>query len=247
MIHLRTLGGLDLSGPDGTDTRAVLSQPKRAALLTYLTLANPGGLERRDKLLALFWPEADTTRARTALRQALHFLRRCLGDELIRTVGTEEVGVDQARMWCDALAFEQSLAVGNERGALELYRGDLLSGFHAGAGHDWEEWLEHKRTRLRGRAAEAAWAVSARDEAAGNLVGAVHWAREAARWSPEGEIAIRRLIALLDRAGDVTGAVRAYEAYTRRVQTEYGLIPSPETRALMEAILNRQRSAPIEG
>ena len=41
----------------------MLRQPRRLALLVYLALAHPKGLHQRDKLLALFWPEMDTTRA----------------------------------------------------------------------------------------------------------------------------------------------------------------------------------------
>lgn len=54
MIHLRTLGSLDLSGPPGTDGPAVLSQPKRVALLIQVAVTAPTGFRRRDELLALF-------------------------------------------------------------------------------------------------------------------------------------------------------------------------------------------------
>ena len=36
MIHLRTLGGVDLRDSAGGDMRPVLAQPKRLALLAYL-------------------------------------------------------------------------------------------------------------------------------------------------------------------------------------------------------------------
>jgi hypothetical protein len=41
MIRLRVLGALDLRNSEGQELRAVLSQPKRAALLVYLALARP--------------------------------------------------------------------------------------------------------------------------------------------------------------------------------------------------------------
>ena len=86
---------------------AVLRQPKRLALLLYLTLASPRGLQRRDRLLALFWPEQEESRARNALSQALHVLRRGLGEEVLvrrgempaRVVVTPRIGLSRAADW----------------------------------------------------------------------------------------------------------------------------------------------------
>src|SRR2546423_7778382 len=64
MYQLRTLGQLDLSDSDGQPVRAILVQPKRFALLAYLAVASPRGFQRRDLLLALFWPELPDARAR---------------------------------------------------------------------------------------------------------------------------------------------------------------------------------------
>src|SRR5512144_517104 len=80
MIYLRTLGGLDLRDADGRELRPVIGQPKRFALLAYLAQAGHQGFRRRDTITALFWPELDQEHARGALRQALRFLRRELGD-----------------------------------------------------------------------------------------------------------------------------------------------------------------------
>ncbi|MGH7526162.1 MAG: hypothetical protein ACREMX_05615, partial [Gemmatimonadales bacterium] len=74
MIELHTFGRVELKSSNGHEIRAVLAQPKRAALLTYLAAAQPRGFQRRDALLALFWPELDQDRARAALRKAVHHL-----------------------------------------------------------------------------------------------------------------------------------------------------------------------------
>jgi hypothetical protein len=66
MIELRVLGSLRLSAPDREDVASLTRQPRRAALLAYLAAATPRGSHRRDKLLALFWPELDQVRARAA-------------------------------------------------------------------------------------------------------------------------------------------------------------------------------------
>src|SRR6185437_3595998 len=112
MIHLHTLGVVDLRGPDGEELRGVLQQPKRLGLLAYLAVAWPHRFHRRDSLLALFWPELDQEHARAALRRALYFLRSELGSEVLAGRGDEEIGVAEQELWCDAAAMEKALDAG---------------------------------------------------------------------------------------------------------------------------------------
>src|SRR5688500_18756361 len=100
---------MNLLGTDGREIRPVLSQPKRLALLAYLAVGSPQGCRRRDTLLGMFWPELDQERARAALRQALHGLRRSLGAGSIESRGDEEVRVDGEQLWCDARAFDAAI------------------------------------------------------------------------------------------------------------------------------------------
>src|SRR5207249_266043 len=71
MIHFRMLGGLSLTAADGREVRSLLAQPRRLALLAYLAAGTPRDFQRRDSLVALFWPELDQKHARAALREAL--------------------------------------------------------------------------------------------------------------------------------------------------------------------------------
>jgi hypothetical protein len=129
MIRFRALGALDLVRSEGPEIRTVLAQPKRVALLAYLAVARPTGFHRRDRLLAMFWPDAEDERARASLSRAIYFLRRELGDDVIVNRGDDEISLNPDRVWCDAAAFESHLDRGQAREALELYRGDLLPGF----------------------------------------------------------------------------------------------------------------------
>ena len=83
---------------------------------------------------------------------------------------------------------------------------------------------------------EAGWAVAAARERCGNAAGAVEAARRAAALAPTDETALHRLILLLERVGDRAAAVCAYEAFAWKLQGEYELEPSAETRALVERI-----------
>jgi eukaryotic-like serine/threonine-protein kinase len=241
MIELRTLGAVELRGCDPQSADALVSQPKRLGLLAYLAIATPRGLHRRDSLLALFWPESDQTHARGALRNALSFLRHQLGEDVIVTRG-DEVGLDPATFWCDVTAFLACADAHTAEEALALYRGDLLDGFHVADAPDFDGWLEAERSHLRGRAAEAAWALAANAERAGNWVSAAGYARRAVALSPDYEQPARRLIELLDRAGDRAAALQEYQMLEGRIAQDLEVPPSPETLSVIQAI--RTRAAP---
>ncbi|HVE78924.1 MAG TPA: hypothetical protein VNA89_08690, partial [Gemmatimonadaceae bacterium] len=172
MIRLRTLGALDLRGSDGQPLGAVLAQPKRVALLVYLVLAAPRRSHRRDTLLAIFWPEQDAEHARNALCQAVHFLRHSLGADALVSRNGDELGLDGGDLWCDALAFEETLDAAETAAAVELYRGELLEGFHVGHAPAFEHGLDGERARLAGRYAQAVEVLAEEREAAGDFGGA---------------------------------------------------------------------------
>ncbi len=244
MFQLRLLGAIQLETSDGRPVEHLVRQPRRTALLAYLATATPRGLHRRDKLLALFWPESDGLHARAALSQALHVLRGELGDESIAARGNEEVGLSPDAMWCDVIAFEDALDAGRPADALSLYRGDLLDGFHVQDAPEFEPWLERERERLRHRAADGAWAVTEMLASQGNVVEAKHWAMRASDLLPADETVARRLMSFLRDIGDRAAAVRAYETFAAKLDTEFELAPSAETSALANAIRREDRLAP---
>ena len=241
MIQLRTLGGVDLRGPDGHEIRSVLVRPKRLALLVYLAQASPRGFHRRDRLLALFWPEHDQARARNALSQALHVLRRGLGEGVLVNRADDEVGLAPGALQCDAAAFEAALERGQLGEALELYRGDLMEGFFPDdTSPDFEHWLEAERARLRRLAVQAALALTSEDLAGGNLALALPWSRRALALAPYDETAMRSHLEVLDRSGDVPAALRAFEQFAARLAAELELEPSPELLAYVEGLRSRR-------
>src|SRR5688572_23190964 len=239
LIRLRTLGSVELRSPDNRVLDAVLAQPKRVALLIYLAAARPTGFHRRDRLLALFWPELDESRARDALNQALRFLRQSLGSDVLTTRGADEVGVDAERVWCDAVAFRAAVDRGQPAEALELYHGDFLDGFFAEEASGFAEWVEGERAALRELGARGARQLAEQHDGQGAHTVAVGWGRKAVDLAPDDERAFRRLLGLLERAGDRAGAMQAYDDFAHRLRAEYGAVPAAETRA----IIDRMRQA----
>ncbi|HET7322299.1 MAG TPA: BTAD domain-containing putative transcriptional regulator, partial [Longimicrobiaceae bacterium] len=234
-IILQILGGVALSRADGVEIQSVLAQPKRLALLSYLALSSTRGRSSRDELLGLFWPESDEGRARGALRNGLYYLRRSLGEGVIETTG-DGVGLSQAALWCDAVAFQEAVRDGRLEEALALYRGPLLPGLCVDGAPGWDDWLDRERSRFARAAADAARALRERAEAAGEIREAAQWGRRMVELAPGEEEPVRHLMGLLARLGDGAAALRCYDELSRRLEQELGIQPSEKTRRVAEAL-----------
>ena len=233
MVELRLLGTFDAALADESGT-SLLAQPKRAALLAYLALGARTGLVRRDRLLALFWPDADEMHARRALNQALHHLRGVLGADVLVTRGDDEVGLDRTRFTCDVLRIRDLLADDRPEEALACYRGELLSGFHAHASNDFGDWLERERLALGEEMTTAARTLSTRARAIGNVPAALHWARRALDLAPLDESCAQQLIDTLMQDGNAAAAHVEFNRFAQRMRRELDIEPSPKTAALLE-------------
>lgn len=223
---------MDLRHDDGVEVRSVLAQPRRVALLAYLALESVDGTVRRDTLLGIFWPESDAARARGALRNAVHFLRRSLGRDAIESRGDEELRVSPERVRCDAVEFGRLLDDGRPEEALERCRGELLEGFFISGAPEFERWVDGAREGFRRRAVGTAAALAEVAEAEGRLSLAVQHARHATTLAPYDERGYLRLARLLWKAGDRPGVLTAREALAERL-AECGLEPSAEAAALL--------------
>lgn len=141
--RLVTLGTFSLQVAE--QRLSALSTQKARALLAYLVL-NQGLDIGRERLLELFWPDADPERSRDSLRTALWSIRRSF----------REAGFDAdafvfanksiirwiAPTACDLAEFS-SLAAGDaafQTQAIALYGGDFLEG-------DYDEWIVEERER----------------------------------------------------------------------------------------------------
>jgi len=221
---------------DGTRLDDVLAQPKRFALLGYLASDRPLRLHRRDALLLLFWPESDEAHARGALSQALSFLRRALGKDVIVTRGAEEVGIVTGSVTCDVDRFEAFADAEDHHHALALYRGDLLAGFHVSGCNEFDDWLSAERQRLRDRAARAARALANRAAAAGADSTAVVAARNALLLAPLDEMAAKRVLLALQGNGRPALALHEYDEFRKRLRRELGVEPSAELQRMADSL-----------
>lgn len=235
MTHfsLHLFGGTALDGVPPDDARALLGQSKTVALLAYLLLAQSGLRQRRDRLAGLLWPTLDQPHARSALRKAVHTVRSVLEPDAIVSFGDEELVIGPRAPWCDVVEFTIAIEAGRLGRALELYRGDLMPGFHLPDCGEFDQWLEETRAAALDRVVAAAWALARESEEHQHLTDAGRWARVAARRAWTDERVLRRALIMLDRIGDRAGAISLYDGFARRLRSELETEPSAETAALV--------------
>jgi DNA-binding SARP family transcriptional activator/TolB-like protein len=244
MLRLTTLGATDLRDRHGRAIRDVLKQPKRAALLVYLAVEGRKAPISRDRLVALFWPESDTARARNTLSQSLHHLRQAMGADFLESVGTTAVQVRGDSLWCDATVFADALERGEAELALDLYRGEFCPTLFVSGSPGVEEWIEEQRARLRRHALAASRTLAERLAAHGDASGALRVARRMLALRPDDEPDVRAMLVLLERLGDASGALTAYQEFAKRLKSDLDVEPAPETKQLVETMRRRRESPP---
>jgi len=121
------------------------------------------------------------------------------------------------------------VAAGELEAAVEGRLGELLAGMDA-------DWVLRARDEHRAELGGVLAELAQQSEAAGDLDAAVRWTRRRLEVEPLAEEAHRELIRRLARAGDRPAALTAATALADRLRREFGVPPSPETRALVEEV-----------
>src|SRR5688572_28349159 len=129
MYRLNLLGAVALTDDFGRSCDSDVGGTKHLALLVYLVLEGARRPLRRDKVVAVLWPESGQEKARQSLSQALYKLRTALGDVVISD-GQEELSLDRNLITSDCFEFAELAASGRLEEAVALYRGDVATGFN---------------------------------------------------------------------------------------------------------------------
>lgn len=212
-------------------------QPKRLALLAYLAVARPRGPHRRDDLTAMLWPEMSQERARSALRQALHGLRKTLGDDIILSYGAELIELNRSLVTCDLWDMERALNSGENDEVVRLFHPELLRGLFVSEAPELDHWIETERRRVGEMVGQAFWraAVAAtRSERAG-------WISRAIELAPLDEESVRRGMTLLATDGNLSSALMLFEALDSQLTRDLDVGPSAETMNLVAKLRGEQR------
>ena len=255
--EVRLLGGFEVR-VDGRTVSGFESQKVRG-LLAYL-IASRGIAHGRERLAELFWPDHEPAAARSSLRQALYNLRSTLAPpnpdnrdwqpvvathQAVAFSRGPEVGVDVE-------AFEEGLRRGPQalESAVQLYRGDFLSGCPVRAGEELDGWIEGQQERLREGAIQALRTLVSHHRDRGGPGGnrlAIQHAQRLLELDALSEETHRELMALYSVSGRRGRALSQYEDLCHRLDRELGVEPSEETHALYRAILQEEKVAGERG
>jgi DNA-binding SARP family transcriptional activator len=239
MLRLRTLGGLSIEQTGGAAQSIALSAGRRRLALLAVLAASGSRPVPRDKLLAMFWPESDTARARHALDQALYALKRDLRCETFVT-GRDELSLNCAHITSDIGDFRAAIARGDHASAAELYGGPFLDGVFVADAPDFEQWAEGERADVERELDDALETLACDAVERDDHRDAARWWQLLAARNPGRTGVIVALMSTLAETGDRRGALRHAELYHVHVR-QGDFEPNPAVALLAEQLKKTPR------
>ncbi|MCA1595066.1 MAG: bacterial transcriptional activator domain-containing protein, partial [Chloroflexi bacterium] len=214
--RIEMFGGLSARQGDRLVTHF---ETRRAGALLACLALKLRGAHSREVLAEQLWPEEEGKAIQNRLRQALSTLRRelepaTISYESLIIADRFGVSLNPIAVSTDVADFEGSLAAAAEaagpderatllRGAIKLYRGELLPGYH-------EEFLNAERERLAQSYRNALGQLSTALGQAGDIPGAIEAARIAVTEDCLREDIHCDLMRLFVMAGRTSEALRQY-------------------------------------
>jgi len=227
-------------------------------LLAVLALR---GETARSRLAALLWPDAADGRAQGSLRAALWQLQRqhrtVLDQtrEVVRLRSSVRVDVHELQDLAARLTGEATMRVrhgpavpgrechvqaiiasvvepSSDAASVLLRYNELLPGWD-------DDWVEEERAPLHQTRMRAIEGLTDRLLERGDHGAALSAALRAAALDPLRESAHRQLIRVHLAEGNYVEAVRVYDAFRRRLRTEFGVTVSPRIVQLVRPVLAR--------
>ncbi|MDX2191948.1 MAG: hypothetical protein NW201_01255 [Gemmatimonadales bacterium] len=235
------LGGLSLQREGESEPCPV--QPRRLALLALLDAAGEKGISR-DALLGMLWPDVSEARARHALRQCLHGLRRDTSHDLV--LGKHLLTLDRTQLTSDRAAFLIALASGQAACAAEFWEGRFLDGFHLdGAPAAFESWVDRQRQDLDRAAASLFGGLWEDAMRRGTPYAAMVHAEALRRLDPTEPAHVLRLVEASERAGEAASARRVIDGFEREWREAVGLPLPRSLQAARERLLRGDAPANV--
>ena len=228
MLRMQLLGDLRLSR-DGAELPASASR-RSWVLLAWLALHR--GQHPRGVVAAAFWPDVLDASARGSLRSAVWSVRRTLGvaTEDYLVLDRDRIGFrDDAELRLDVDEVAELVRTGRLAEAAHAGAAELLPGLD-------DDWVLEARDAHRRSMLDLLETLARRAGAEGRVDEAVGWTRRQLVLDPDADEPVRRLMVLLDAAGDRTGAVRAYERHVDRLARELRTEPGEELTHLAEEL-----------
>ncbi len=244
MLRLRVeaLGGLTVFGTHGASLSIAGScRPIIGYLLTHRRRRIS-----RAELAETLWADHDDARARRCLSTALWRLKKSTGDgtPLLTFQGPEEVSLNLAPAWVDAVAMELRIEpllrikpaaltrhqTARVQRGVRLYRGDYLVGID-------DEWAWLERQRLRNLYLDGLYHLTLAYAAASDWPRVLEWGRRLNREEPLREDVHRLLMRAHGHTGNRALAIAQYNLCQRVLRADLDVEPMPETQELYRLLM----------
>ena len=241
-VKIRVLGQVTVRVEDAPLVFSVKAQKKPLELLKALVARGTRDLSQ-TVLAQELWPDSEGGVAESALRMALHRLRRLLGDDDSVVVHEGKLRLNAKICWVDAWAFEALCdALDTMSEQLRAEQDERLIALYAGAAFEGESeqpWMLPARERWRGKFLHAVRLIGAARETRGAWDPALEIYRRGLEADPLSEELYCQVISCYLKQGRSSEAYAAYRRCRDMLSLMLGVHPSPRTEAL------RQRAAEL--
>jgi len=244
-VRIRTLGRFAIER-DAAPGAVPRKESRKPLDLLKLLIALGGEAVPVARLCAALWPDAAGDAARNSFDNALHRLRKLLGDDALVVLRAGGLSLDPSRCWTDLTAlevcFDEVQRLKPDAGAaqlaslvertLALCAGDFLPG------DDELPDVLVARLRIQARFTRQTAVLGDRLDAGGQHAAAVRVYQRAVELQPLAEDIYRRLIAGLLALGQRAEAYEAYRRCRQQLSVVLGIRPAAETDALVASLRN---------
>jgi len=244
-----------------------LAFPTRKTLALLIYLALEGGMQPREHLATLLWPEVSPERSRPSLRNTLGHLQTALRQasgqaqtsylsvthnslglnpdaDIDFDLHTIERAYTLARLDRSSRTLpEGSASLPYLQSAAACQRGDFLAGFSLGDAPGFDDWAAVQREVWNRRLGLILDRLSEIQFVSGEFASATETASHWIALDALNEVAYRRKMRAHFAAGERGQALETYEACRLMLAAELSIEPEPDTAALAERI--RTQAPPV--
>lgn len=207
-------------------------------LFFFLLAHHPNGAHR-EQILAVFWPDTDTTRALQSLKVALHRIRRSIC-ETKHNAGWYSLVLPDSYTY-DAGEFERLAGrvnltsisdqqAANYRQAVEFYQGEYLSEYYS-------DWVIERRERLKLLYLNLLMALGNYHERRGEPVMALDYYKKSLAEDEYQETTHQAMMRCYMALGDRHRAIQHFREMAQVLKQDLGIDPATETQRLYKQII----------
>lgn len=196
-------------------------------------------LVTRDEVFATFWPDLSVKEATNVFHVTKRKISERLNHELTSYNSGFYIPSGQMKVHYDTTAFLEAIeqastlddaeAARRYRYAIDLYRGDFLTGLKM-------DWAVERRQALKASYAQALIALGRLNKKSGKAEEALGYFLRALHETPEREDIHREVMSLYAQLGRLGDAIAQYRRLEEELQSQLGISPARESRELYEKI-----------